>query len=58
MLIGLGLFYAYLLRNRVYCAFVFIGCLSIHKTYVTVTNSTNNVFFFVSDLIIVDNNNY
>ena len=32
-----------------------IGCLTVHETWVTAKNSTNNnvVFFFVSDLKIV-----
>ena len=36
-----------------------IGCLDIYGTHVTTNNSTNNdvVFFFVSDLKIVDCNN-
>ena len=37
-----------------------IGYLNIHGTHVTANNSTNNnvVFFFLSDLKIVYNNNY
>ena len=40
------------------CVCVYIGCLNIHGTYETANHSTNNnVFFFVSDLKIVYNNN-
>ena len=37
-----------------------MGCLNIHRTHVTVNNSTNKnaVFIFVSDLKIVYYNNY
>ena len=37
-----------------------IMCLNIHRTHVTANNSTNNndVFFFVSDLKIVYYNNH
>ena len=37
-----------------------IACLNIHVTHVTANYSTNNnvVFFFVSDLKKVYNNNY
>ena len=36
-----------------------IGCPNIHGTHVTANNWTNNnVFFFVSDLKILYNNNY
>ena len=38
----------------------YIGCLSIHSTHLTANNSTNNnvVFFVVSNLKIVNYNNY
>ena len=37
----------------------YIRCLNIHRTHVTANNSANNVvFFFISDLKIVYNNNY
>ena len=36
---------------------VYPGCLNIHGTHVTATNN-NVVFFFVSDLKIVYDNNY
>ena len=36
-----------------------IGYLNIHGTHVTDNNSTyNNMFFFISDLDIVNYNNY
>ena len=39
---------------------VSIGFINIHGTHMTVNNSTSNsdMFFFVSDLKIVYNNNY
>ena len=36
----------------------YIGCLNIHGTHVTANNSTNNMFFSVSDLKIVNYNNH
>ena len=42
------------------CQIIYTGCVTIQGTHVTANNSSNNkiVFFFVSDLKIVYNNNY
>ena len=42
--------------ERYFCRTLYIGCLNIHGTHVTVNN--NAMFFFVSDLKIVYYNNY
>ena len=37
----------------------YIECLNVHETHVIASNTTNkNVFFFLSNLKIVYNNNY
>ena len=39
--------------------YIYIGCLKIYETHATANNSANyNVFFYISDLKIVYNNNY
>ena len=57
------LLWKYLFLSYHWCLAVmrlFIECLDIHGTHVTVNNFTNsnNVFFFVSDLKIIYYNNY